>query len=360
LRVLEIEPSDPRWEAFAREHPDAIIYHHPSWLHVLESEYGHQSLCLACEDGDGELQGILPLAWTRGVPVGSTVRTGRRLSSLPRTPMAGPLSLHEEATACLIDAAIEHVRDAHGARLELKPSWTCATVPATGLSGLPWRKAYVVELSAEAAGLRFGNSRNRARLKWAVRKASRFDVQVRVAETHEELRTWYRLYLETMRTHLMPPRPFRLFDAMWNVLGPRGLMRLLVAEHHRRLIAGSIYLTFGATTFYAFNGSRRSELWLRPNDLIHWRAIEDFRREGFRYYDLGEVATGNLGLADFKTKWGSTEVQLHRYYYPRPAVKSLEETPRAPTGSRRLIEKGWRLVPLRATAALGDAIYRFL
>src|SRR5258708_5023388 len=298
------------------------------------------------------------MAWTSGVPLGSTARTGRRLSSLPRTPVAGPLSRDEEVTARLIDAAVEQVRDAPGARLELKPSWTCAIDPASGLSRLPWRRAYVLDLSAGAGGLQFGTSRNRARLKWAVRKASRLDVHLRVADTQEDLRSWYRLYLETMRTHLIPPRSFRLFDAMWNVLRPRGLMRLLVAEHRRGLIAGSIYLTFGATAFYAFNGSRRSELRLRPNDIIHWRAIEDFRREGFRYYDLGEVATGNLGLADFKTKWGSEEIQLCRYYHPRPAVRALQENPGNPSGAPRPGRPGRRLVPPRGTAALADAAFR--
>jgi hypothetical protein len=262
-------------------------------------------------------------------------------------------------TARLVDAAIEQVRDAHGARLELKPSSTSAIDPANGLTRLPWRKAYVVALPAGVGDLQFGTSRNRSRLKWAVRKASRLEVHVRVAESTEDLRTWYRLYLETMRTHLIPPRPFRLFDAMWNLLRPRGLMRLLIAEHQHRLIAGSLYLTFGSTAFYAFNGSRRSELRLRPNDVIHWRAIDDFRREGFRYYDLGEVGAGNLGLAEFKTKWGSEEIQLYRYYHPRPAG-ALEEIPRGATGSHSLVRTGWRLVPLGGTAAVGDAIYRFL
>src|SRR5260370_4236021 len=163
-----------------------------------------------------------------------------------------------------------------------------------------------------------------------------------------------------MRTHLIPPRSFRLFDAMWSVLRPRGLMRLLVAEHRRGLIAGSIYLTFGATAFYAFNGSRRSELRLRPNDIIHWRAIEDFRREGFRYYDLGEVATGNLGLADFKTKWGSEEIQLCRYYHPRPAVTAPQEKPATPSSARRLVGAGWRLVPLRGAGALCEPSFKVL
>ncbi len=147
---------------------------------------------------------------------------------------------------------------------------------------------------------------------------------------------------------------------MWDVLRPRGLMRLLVAERNRRLIAGSLYLTFGSTVFYAFNGCRRSELHLRPNDLIQWHAIETFQREGFREYDLGEVSTGNDGLADFKAKWGADERQLFRFYYPPPRVERLEEPSVDSLGPQKILAAGWRRVPLGVTAALGDAVYRFL
>ncbi len=131
MRIIEIDSQDPRWYAFANHHPGALIYHHPAWLHVLEAEYGQDSLCLACEDAAGAIRGILPLVWTKGLPVGPTVRTGRRLSSLPRTPVAGPLSTHEHATTALVGAAIDLVRDRPGTRLEMKPS-APFSVDATG------------------------------------------------------------------------------------------------------------------------------------------------------------------------------------------------------------------------------------
>src|ERR1700704_6562978 len=96
LRVVDIDPvQDPRWERFVVNHPDGLIYHHPAWLSVLQREFGQGLACLACEDEAGSLHGILPLSWTRGLPLVPSVRTGRRLSSLPRTPVAGPLSLHD-------------------------------------------------------------------------------------------------------------------------------------------------------------------------------------------------------------------------------------------------------------------------
>jgi hypothetical protein len=358
-RIIEIGPQDSRWEAFVAAHPDGLIYHHPAWLQILERESGQKTICLASEDSDRRLTGILPLAWARGLPLLPHAYTGRRLSSLPRTPVAGPLCLHESATAALIQSAIELVRDVGGARLELKPSWTAPKeFSADGLYWLPWRKAFTLTLAPRIEDLHLGTSRNKARIKWAIRKAKRLGVTVRRAETHEDLRIWYRLYLETMRKAALPPRSFRFFDVMWSSLQPTGLMRLLLAQIDGRVAAGSIYLMYGKTVFYAFNGCRRSDLLLRPNDVIQWRAIEDFCDEGFRFYDLGEVSLGNFGLAEFKAKWGSDERQLYRYYHPRPDEMRLDRSP-SESAPRRLLEAAWQKVPLGATSAVGNAVYRF-
>lgn len=358
-RIVEIEPHDARWESFVANHPDGLIYHHPAWLQILERESNQKAICLASEDSARQLTGILPLMWTRGLPIMPRAHTGRRLSSLPRTPVAGPLSLNQSATSALIQFAVELVRDAGASRLELKPSWTSPKDhSADGIYWLPWRKAYTLTLAPRIEDLRLGTSRNKARIKWAIRKANKLGVVVRRAETHEDLRLWYGLYLETMRKAALPPRPFRFFDVMWSSLLPLGLVRLLLAQIDGRVVAGSIYLTYGRTVFYAFNGCRRSDLSLRPNDVIQWQAIEDFCREGFRYYDLGEVSAGNFGLAEFKAKWGSDERRLYRYYHPRPKEMRLDRSPSE--SARRLLAAAWQKVPLGATSAAGNAVYRFM
>lgn len=109
-----------------------------------------------------------------------------------------------------------------------------------------------------------------------------------------------------MRWHCLPPRPFRLFEAMWDSLRPLGMMRLLLAEQvtgtGSTLLAGSLLLMFGSTVFYAFNGSRRDALNLRPRDLIRWHAIHKASPEGYQYDDVGVVSANHHGLAQFKSK----------------------------------------------------------
>ena len=129
-------------------------------------------------------------------------------------------------------------------------------------------------------------------------------------------------------------------------------MRLLLAEQRQagqtKLLAGSLFLMFGQTVFYAFNGRRQEDLSLRPNDAIHWQAIRDACTDGYRRYDLGEVTANNPGLAAFKHKWGAEQRWLYRYYYPAP--RELEAgILESASPTHQLARAAWRRLPIRAT-----------
>lgn len=353
-RVSEIDPvADPRWDQFVVGHPEGLVYQHSAWLRCLAAEYDRPVTALSCEDERGNLTGILPLIRTRGLPfLRQSAVVGSRISSLPRTPVAGPLAADRASAAALLEAALARARET-GSRLQVKRGRADLDGVAPALVGVPWRRSYELALPEDPDEIRFGNSRNHSRIKWAVAKAAKAGVAVRDADRVEDIRAWYGLYLETMRDVIVPPRPLRLFEAMWSEMKPAGLMRLHLAEQEGRLLAGSIVLGLGRTAFYAFNGRSRSALALRPNEVIQWEAIHAARRAGFRRYDLGEVVEGDEGLSEFKRKWGSEEVRMHRYHYPAPEEGG---------GGDGLGAAGvlWPKLPLAVTRAAGDLAYRWL
>ena len=363
LHALEIDfRVDPRWRLFVEAHPNGSIYHHPLWLDVLEKEYGHRIIALACEDGFGELRAILPLVYTKGFPLHIGGQSGaRRLSSLPRTPIAGPLSLGRQATATVLGAAIELAKQDARLRLQIKTHTPALETLAEGLICKPWRLSYVLELPSHPDDLRLGTSRNRARIRWAVKKAAKEGVHIRAAQSKHDLRAWYGLYLETMRRNVVPPRSYRFFETLWNSMHARGLMELLLAEQSgergKKLLGGSIFLMFGQTVSYNFNGARKEDFSLRPNDAILLFAIQKACQAGFRWFDFGEVPDGHARLAEFKSKWGSEPRQLLRYYYPASS-ESLNEHPNGYI--YHVAEAIWQRLPLQTTAMLGDWIYGHL
>jgi hypothetical protein len=374
--------SDSRWERFVSAHPDALIYHHPGWLLALESEYRKRCVTLACEDEFGQLTAVLPLLPTKGLPFKfGPVEGGRRLSSLPRTPSAGLLALNEESEKAIVEYAIDMARSESDLQLEIKTRIPNLHESIEGLGCVPWRPTFVFELPSAVDGqdwqefwenlrlprkcvscegcrrLRFGNAKDQHRVNWAVNKAKKMDLQVRDAETEQELAGWYQLYLLTMRHNAVPPRPYRFFQSLWSLLQPIGKMRLLLAEQNKSgrksMVAGSILLQFGQTVFYAFTGCAPEDWGLHPHDLLQIEAIRSACRNGFRWYDFGEVAEEHEALAQFKTKWGGAPKPLFRYY--SPAVR-----PRVSQSSGKLVQsarKLWRHLPPKATTVLGDLIY---
>ena len=354
-RVVELEldtASDVRWSAFVQSHPKGLLYHHPAWVRAIARVYRYPFVGLATEDASGKLTGVLPMFEKRGLV------TGRRLSSLPHTPVAGLLAANDAAALALGRAAMARARE-RSLALELKlfSDELGRLLPAAGM--VPADAAYVVELPDRVEDLRFGDSRNHGRIKWAVRKAAKEGVKAREAEGDRDLRRWYSLYLETMHRHGVPPRPYAFFEAMWDTLVPGGHMRLLLAERtalgRSTVIAGSILLMAAHTVSYAFNATRREHVHERANDLIQWHAIHDACSGGFRRYDMGEVTVGQEGLAHFKAKWGATEHRLFRYRYPSPWHASMHG--RAVL-AHRAATAGWRRLPEPVAVRLGDWLYR--
>jgi hypothetical protein len=350
--------TDPAWEAYAAAHPRSVVFHRAAWLRVLAREYGQRPLGLVAEDADGAVRGILPLVETRGLPLGlGSGSGGRRLSSLPRTPVAGPVADDDATTAVLVRAAIDRVPPGAGLQLKLGGPELDAVVPE--LTGHPWRMNYAVDLPADPAELRFGRGRDNNRLRAAVRRALRSGLSVRPAASWNELRRWYGLYLETMRDHAVPPRRFRLFAAIWAELAPVGMAELLLVERGGVPIAGNLVVSDGRTAFYLFNGAARARLAEGANNVLQFEAIQRAIATGHRRYDLGEVVEGDAGLARFKRKWGAEPERLHRYYHPAPTGPP-DPGAGEPGAVRGAVERAWSRVPLSMTAGAGTVVYRYL
>lgn len=383
LRATEIDiHTDRRWTEFVSRHNDALIYHHPNWLGALEREYGQKCRALACEDDSGNLCAILPLFHSQGLPfrLGRSA-TSTRLSSLPRTPVTGPLALDDESMAAVLRQAVELTRSRPGLQLEIKSRDNRLNSLVPELACVPWGSTYVEEFPAEMEScweefcenvrlprdcgdckecrrLRFGNAKKQHRVNWAVNKAIKLGLHVREAQSESEVAQWYTLYLDAMRFHSFPPRPQRFFLDLWRTLRPLGQMKLLVAEREEngsnRMIAGSIFLRFGQTVFYAFTGCAHRDFRLHPHDIIQIESIRDSCKNGYRWYDFGEASNCD-GLAQFKAKWGTIAKPLYHYYCPVPPAARPKRSPLV-----SLARKSWRALPLALTAKIGDHLQRHM
>ncbi len=351
LRVVEVDPStDPRWERFLTKQPNALISHHPAWLQVIEV-YGDHPSHLGCFDTSGELRGVLPLCSKR------RVLGGHIFSSLPYTSLAGPLADDEQIAALLVQEAIARTREEPGATLRLQ--MLSPTLENGEMIGAPASPTYVLALPEHPDLLIFGDAKNHASIKRAVSKAAKLGVSVREAETERDLWAWYKLYAATMLDLAILPHSYRFLVGAWRHLQPKGMLRLLLAEHveasRTTLLGGIVLLLFGQTVSYAFVGWDRSQQALRANDALQWRALHDACRDGFRWYDFGQTALSNEGLTHYKRKWRAQATMIYTYHYPAAARAGTGMQLRdANSRSRQIALATLRRLPIKAVDVLSN------
>jgi hypothetical protein len=356
--VTQIDPvADPRWDAYAEAHPGACAYHLGAWATILRKTYGFKPLYRALERPDGSLAGLLPLMHTRGIV------TGSRLRSLPVVPPpSGPIAdtledlLHVVVEGCEAveqqRASVWNFQSREGGLEEILP----------GLRVEKHKTSWIAPLPDDPAEMRAQYRRSSKNLHRSISKAEKAGLTVREAAGRRDVRAFYAVYLETMRSHRALPRPFRQIALDQSLLGPRGASRVFVVEHEGEVVAGGLFHVFRDTVELLYNGSRRSALDLRPNHALYWHVMQWGIERGLRAFDFGD-APAESSLGRFKAQWGSEPGDEFTYSYTPKSTPTRADAARRAGGQvggedDGLVARVWERAPLAATRIAGAIAYR--
>jgi hypothetical protein len=147
----------------------------------------------------------------------------------------------------------------------------------------PYRGVVMLDLSLgpDALFRKFSQTRRNS-----IRKAIQLGVSVDPAKTREDVSAYYSVYVDWSRRRFLPITPEE--HVQEDFLTTRGNRRLFLARYKGEVIAGLVLRFFpGGVMEHAATSSLLSMLHLRPNDLLHWRAIEWAFAEGLTKYGLG-------------------------------------------------------------------------
>ena len=152
--------------------------------------------------------------------------------------------------------------------------------------------------------------------KWRynVRLAIRKGVTIRVAQSLDDVIAWYALLQTTGERDHFGIHTRKYYCDAWRIFAPSQQIRLLLAEHGDRLLAGIFVGLFANQGIYLYGASSNESRNLMPNYLLQWEAIRWAKQQGATHYDfwgIPETDNGDEAMAGvyrFKSGWGGRAV----------------------------------------------------
>ena len=345
LRAFEIDPlGDPRWEEFVQAHPDASVFHTPSWLRALRDTYGYEPSALCTAEPAGSLTSGLVFCKV------NTWLTGDRIVSLPFSDHCEPL-LDSGAEADAILSALQLlVGRTRWKSVELRP----LKAQLDGYSEFRPCHTYLrhtLDLSRSLDVLFLGFHKSCVQRK--IRRAEREGLEYEVGNSEALVSKFYDLLVVTRRRHGLPPQPYSWFRQLSNSFG--NALQIRVATYAGQPVASILTLKYRHTVFYKYGCSKARFNSLGGIPLLLWRSIQEAKAEGLTLFDLGRSDPDNLGLIGFKDRWGANSATVNYLKFPGPV--------RPQTASKfKSIGAGVfaRIAPRWCLIAIGKLLYRHI
>jgi len=350
--VALIDPlADPRWDAFVENHPFGWICHLSGWKRVLESTFSHmKGHYLALVDSEGEIKAGLPLYEVRS-PL-----TGNRLVSIPFATLSDPLVSDGDQLDELLEAAKAFSKKIGIPRVQVRTTNAHCFVNNPQFARNNGFKCHFVKLDMDLAAL--WRSLSRKGVRQEVSRARKNNLFLKHGESEEDIKLFYRLYTQTRRRLGLPTHPYLFLKTLWDTFKSGERMELCLALYEGRAIAGHVLFKFNNRVSAEFEGWNRKYRKLSPNHFLFWEEIKQAHKEGFRIYDFGRTSTQNVGLMEFKNRWGTEICDLPIFYYSPEGARG--RTYGEGTVPYRLIRSLFRIMPETIHPLFGKWLYNHL
>lgn len=286
--------------------PDLSIYASEPFLRAVGDEYGW----IGGIDDSETLRCILPFTIIRK-PFMRMARFRVETMHINRE-----LSIEEEKL--FLNSAIEFLRSVGVDVIIPATTNTIFRTYPDGATAAPYG-TYIIDLTQPEEKI-WGNlsASHRRKVRLAVKQG------VEIREGIEYLETAYGLVRDTFKRSAMP---FMGFDAFRRIVAGLGENVEIMVAQHRGAVQGCVVIPFSQySAYYVYGGSIPRPITGATN-LLHWKAIRQFRELGVRRYDFvgvrinPEKGSKQEGLSIFKKRFGGRLVQGYMWKYPIRPLK---------------------------------------
>jgi CelD/BcsL family acetyltransferase involved in cellulose biosynthesis len=275
------------------ERAPSSVFHSPSWMQVLTDTYGWEVSAYVLLDDRGEPKAGIPY-------IRITDMLGDRIVALPFSDYCDPLVNEAESWRSLIDRLVPEQRP-----ISVRCLHNDLPLGDERFALVKQAKWHRLDLRPELDALwgAMHDSTHRA-----IRKSQREGLEIRVAQTEQELRTFFEMHLKVRKyKYGLLAQPYSFFQNIWRHFVDRQQGFLLLAISEGKIVAGDFFIEWKDTLYYKFNASLPGDLSHRPNDLLIWEGIQHGKNRGRTYLDFGLSDIDQEGLVRYKRKFGTEE-----------------------------------------------------
>ena len=335
---IENPTSQDKWDSDLSVWPSGSFFHTAAWAAVLVQAYRYRPVYIAHYKRN-RLTALLPVMET------DSFLTGKRGVSLPFTDACSPLADSDEQLRALIQFAL---------RYAVKHRWRSLTFRTE--RPLPFPAVTSCQYLYHRLDLRRSDRAIERKVRKStlrnVRQALRAHVSVRVSQTLQSIREFYKLNCLTRKRHGLPPQPWYFFRAVHEKIIAKRLGHVFIAHLRGKPIAASIFFHFRNQVYYKYGASDLAYQQWRPNNLVMWEALQHYRARGCVMADFGRTEVAHNGLRQFKRGWGADEDRLYYYKYNtkrRVFMSGIQDNPPGYTLLRKM--------PVSLLRLLGHLLY---
>jgi FemAB-related protein (PEP-CTERM system-associated) len=297
----------------------------------MQDVLGHENRSLVSMDGNGVIQGVLPLVRVRSRLL------GHYLISMPFLNDGGPLGSPEIAD----NLAREAVADAARSGADLLELRTRST---DDLHLRISNRKITVQIPLAATREENWTALH-SKVRSQVKRAQRENLEVSFGLDQRD--AFYELYAKGMRRLGTPVLPASFFDRIATTFPT--LVEFCVIRLGDEPVAVGCGFQWRDRFEITWASSSREHSKLAPNMLLYWEMFERARARGAREFDFGRCTPGT-GSHAFKRQWGGVDVPLP---WRQWSAGETDSTPKQDSGVFRLASGFWRHLPLGVTNRVG-------
>lgn len=337
------------WDAFVLGHKNGSIYHTSSWQSIIRSAYGHRPLYIILKDKIGNIIGGMPLFLVKGF------WNSMRIISVPCAQTCNPLFNCQTDYDKILEYLNYVMREYRCRYAEIRTTTEIDLATKSYRSKRQNYSIYILDLNKPLDKIR--QSFHKSCIRRAIEKANKSAIHLAEGESEVDLREFYNLYLAMRKRYGLLPQPFSFFKAMWRELHHKGQMDVLLAKVSGKVVSSLILLKFKDRVTYEYGASNAEMLNIRPSHFLLWEGIKKAATSGYKEFDFGRTEDENIGLSEFKSRWGTRREALTYYLlYDGNAEKPARENDVGKEIMNFLISK----FPVWLSEKAAQMLYRYL